>query len=685
MKRLGRRPFSHAGIFAVVLVLALGAQLAGSSAAWPQASDESPAAMVEVVARPAEEPVASALTMPAPAPILPVTFALGLDEDPAREPIERWMAQHWPDFAPRFVASLDGPPDVLVNHERPGEGLESIRLGATHWVALTHFASDVDDLPLDDLRAAFKGERSSWAELDGPNVPIAPVLVAGERALGAAALGIRPEEIGEVDVMSAKDFQERAPDLARHPGLLLLAPLALADVRFRALTVDGASPLLRRGPDSEYPLETARWLGIRRDRLHAEAGGHFRAGLLHFLSDELARSAPEVTTMTAAGDIIFGRKVDEKLVTYGDYTRPFHRVADELQRADLTVANLECTLTDRVLPPHDWNTFSFGSSTRAVEGLRFAGIDVVSLANNHSRDMGLGPFVEMLDVLRESDIAYVGAGRNLDEAHAPHVVELRGKRYAFLGYDEIGSAAYGATESTPGTAAMSEEAVRRDVAAARRVADVVIPFFHWGTEYTNRPTERQRRVAHAAVEAGAAMVLGSHAHWVQAFEFYEGAFIAYGLGNFVFDQDWSTETTQGVIMHASFVDGRLASVRFVPIQIEDLHQPRIVSRAAGRAILDRIFSVSAPAAPERWPSRVATVADAPAGPERVRVATGVDGANLRAEPDPSAPRVKAVPEGADLEVLGADREAAGRTWRNVRDPADGASGWIAADLLAPAR
>jgi poly-gamma-glutamate capsule biosynthesis protein CapA/YwtB (metallophosphatase superfamily) len=121
---------------------------------------------------------------------------------------------------------------------------------------------------------------------------------------------------------------------------------------------------------------------------------------------------------------------------------------------------------------------------------------------------------------------------------------------------------------------------------------VVIPFFHWGAEYTNRPTERQRRIARAAVEAGAALVLGSHAHWVQAVEFYEGGFIAYGLGNFVFDQDWSVETTQGVILQTSFVDGRLASVRFRPVEIRDLHQPRFVDRRTGRRILDRMFDVS---------------------------------------------------------------------------------------------
>jgi len=687
MSWLGRRPIAHGGSFAVVLTLALSVAFAGSSSAGPGAAPEpaAPLASVALSGPPAEAPSDSDEPAVASPPPAVVTFALGANEESTREPIERWLIENWPDVAARFEPVEGEPPDIVVGYERPGAGMESIRRGATQWIALTHFASDVDDLRLDDLRAAFKGERSSWAELDGPNLPITPVLVAGGRALGAAALGIRPEQLGDVDVMSAGDFRVRAPDLARHPGLLLVAPLALADVRFRALTVEGTSPLFQPTQHLAYALETVRWLGVRRDRLHEEAGGHFRAGLLDFLASELAGPAPQATTLTAVGDIILGRKVDEKLVGYGDYTRPFHRVAEQLRPADLTVANLECTLTDQVRPSHDWNTFSFGSSTRPVEGLRFAGIDIVSLANNHSRDLGPQPFVEMLDVLRGAGIGYVGGGRDVREAHTPHVVEVRGTRFAFLGYDEIGSRWYGATDTTPGTAAMSEEAVRRDVAAARQKADVVIPFFHWGVEYTNRPTERQRRVARAAVEAGAAMVLGSHAHWVQAFEFYEGAFIAYGLGNFVFDQDWSVETTQGVILHAGFVDGRLASVRFVPIQIEALHQPRLLDRVRGRPILDRMFSVSDPA-PRRWLAGVAASGAAPAGVEHVQVAnTGGAGATLRAEPGTGASRVKAVGEGAELVVAGPDRDAADRPWRHVRDPADGASGWVAAELVAPAR
>jgi len=231
MSWLGRRPIAHGGSFAVVLTLALSVAFAGSSSAGPGAAPEpaAPLASVALSGPPAEAPSDSDEPAVASPPPAVVTFALGANEESTREPIERWLIENWPDVAARFEPVEGEPPDIVVGYERPGAGMESIRRGATQWIALTHFASDVDDLRLDDLRAAFKGERSSWAELDGPNLPITPVLVAGGRALGAAALGIRPEQLGDVDVMSAGDFSVRAPDLARHPGLLLVAPLAPSD------------------------------------------------------------------------------------------------------------------------------------------------------------------------------------------------------------------------------------------------------------------------------------------------------------------------------------------------------------------------------------------------------------------------------------------------------------------------
>ncbi len=137
---------------------------------------------------------------------------------------------------------------------------------------------------------------------------------------------------------------------------------------------------------------------------------------------------------------------------------------------------------------------------------------------------------------------------------------------------------YRATATRAGHAALVHadgyEAIRADIAAARRVADVVIVVTHWGIEYEDRPRPWIVEAAHAMIDAGADVVLGEHPHWVQSVEIYKGHYIAYSLGNFVFDQMWSIETRQGSL-HRLFFDGtRLVSVRIVPTLLEDWHQPR---------------------------------------------------------------------------------------------------------------
>jgi hypothetical protein len=158
------------------------------------------------------------------------------------------------------------------------------------------------------------------------------------------------------------------------------------------LLVSGMSPLLQRESDTKYPLKTERWLGFRGELLGGPNGERFNYGLAMLLADELAAPEPEVVTLTAVGDIIFGRKVYEKLVGFDDWTRPFHLVGDELRQADLTVANLECTLTDKHRPPRDSTTMAFCSCLRAIEGLKYAGIDLVSLGTTRAVTWGLPHF-----------------------------------------------------------------------------------------------------------------------------------------------------------------------------------------------------------------------------------------------------------------------------------------------------
>ena len=157
-----------------------------------------------------------------------------------------------------------------------------------------------------------------------------------------------------------------------------------------------------------------------------------------------------------------------------------------------------------------------------------------------------------------------------------------------------------------GTAPLDAASVREDVRAALDLADHVVVGAGWGDEYTPHPTPFQREIAAVAVEAGATFVLGTHPHWVQAVEHFEGALVTYSLGNFVFDQSWSVETTQGMAIEMGYTAERLLGYRIRPVVIRGdgagprwIYRPEFVDPAAeGRPILDRVWD-----AQDRLPAR----------------------------------------------------------------------------------
>ncbi len=169
-------------------------------------------------------------------------------------------------------------------------------------------------------------------------------------------------------------------------------------------------------------------------------------------------------------------------------------------------------------------------------------------------------------------------------------------RFAFLAYDDIASY-YHASANSAGAAPLDPSTIAEDVVNARKVADVVVVLPHWGVEYTADPTLRQREFARAAAAAGADLIVGNHPHWVQAHEQIGGTFVAYALGNFVFDQSWSLETQQGAMLRVTFKGTRLTSTQYVPIHIYDQYQPRLADPAESQQILGRIETASAALSP----------------------------------------------------------------------------------------
>lgn len=468
---------------------------------------------------------------------------------------------------------IDVPERASVRLRRTADPTGALILAERSFVPVVSHWNLVRGISSEALGRLLNGTILDWQALGSPE-PLAVELVSlrnGGLELSGAAY-------------EASDPQWCAQFLMTRPGGLAVVERAELEPEMRALWLDGHDPL---SPSADE-LAGAGLV----ERLVVE-GSDALQDIIQEVAAQLPQQVLEPSfTIAVAGDIILGRTVHRIMERSGDWAAPFRAVAPLLAGADLTVADLECALTSSFAPPDDPFTMRFMTFPQAVEGLLLAGIDAVSLANNHSMDFGAQGMRDTLAILQAHGIAHCGIGETLAEARRPALLDVAGTTIALLGYDGISGAWYGAGEDWPGTAPLTVEYVIEDVSAAAGLADIVIPFFHWGIEYTLLPTEEQRRIARAAIDAGATLVLGSHPHWLQGFEFYRGKPIFYSLGNFVFDQEWSLETKQGVILRLRFSGARLLTFSLEPVMIEDYHRPRPAHDQERVVMLQRIRSSS---------------------------------------------------------------------------------------------
>jgi hypothetical protein len=264
---------------------------------------------------------------------------------------------------------------------------------------------------------------------------------------------------------------------------------------------------------------------------------------------------------------------------------------DLIKGADLAIANFENPAPDR-FSFHGRGTV-FTANPAYIKGLKNVGIDWVSLANNHIGDAGRNGMLQTMDNMDDYGIAHSGLGKNRKAAHKAALLEVGDVTVGILGYDTV-ARYYRAGASTPGSAWMTAKALRADVKAARKAgADVVIVFPHWGVEYRATPSSTQRILGKAAIDAGADMVIGNHAHWAAAMEVYDGKPIWYALGNFIFDQTWSIPTMEGITLELTFDGTDLVQAKMRPHFILDKAQPNFLDPLGdGKAVLTQIFRAS---------------------------------------------------------------------------------------------
>ncbi len=293
------------------------------------------------------------------------------------------------------------------------------------------------------------------------------------------------------------------------------------------------------------------------------------------------RFDPEkIVKVNFLGDVMLSRHVATQMNRYG-YDYPWRKVSREIADADITFANLEVPISDRYQVPSAG--MSFMASTKNLAYLKSAGIDVLSVANNHSANFGSQAFTDNIKNLEQSKFKVCGGGQDEAAARKAATITVRGTTFSFLCQSAIVGSQYASTAQA-GVPYLALEPWYRDdpsslkklvgdIQAAQQNEAVVIDSPHWGVEYKHQSNSSQVAAAHQMINAGADLVIGTHPHVVQAAEYYNDRYILYSLGNFIFDQEWSAATKQGVMASAYFYGTRNVSVKLSPLEIKNYAQP----------------------------------------------------------------------------------------------------------------
>jgi poly-gamma-glutamate capsule biosynthesis protein CapA/YwtB (metallophosphatase superfamily) len=442
--------------------------------------------------------------------------------------------------------------------------------------------------------------------------------VAADAPAILSQLGIDPASPPSERLILAPDAATVSTDLAAHRDRLAYLRADQVDPSVRALAVDGTA---------YFGVDRVRDPGAWPVAIQVPVADASGAGTGASAGAGPAYDPATAWTLVAGGDILLDRGIAYTVKTLGkgvDF--PFDggsatitsryccssfgwrlpratRTGDGgamrtmLQGADLAIANFE-NPAPNAFRYHEHGTV-FSADPRLIAGLANAGLDWVSLANNHIRDAGAQGILDTIANLDAAGIAHGGAGKGAAAAHAATMLEAGGVTVAILGYDTIAPSYWTSTATKVGSAEMTADALKADIAAARAAgAQYVIVFPHWGVEYTAKPTTKQIRLAHAAIDAGADMVIGNHPHWAGAVEIYQGRPIWYALGNFVFDQTWSEPTMEGITLELTFQGTRLVQATIHPHLILDRSQPNFMDPAgAGAVVMNQIFGASAKTLP----------------------------------------------------------------------------------------
>ena len=280
----------------------------------------------------------------------------------------------------------------------------------------------------------------------------------------------------------------------------------------------------------------------------------------------------DFVTLTFGGDIMLDRGVKNSVNKNfnGDYSMLFEKLKI-LKKSDIVFVNLEGPASD--VGKDMLNLYSFRMDPSVIPALKGAGFSVISVANNHVGDWGASAFSDTLSNLKENEISYTGGGIDAGEAETPAIIEKYGIKIGYLGFSDVGPNWMEATEDEAGLLLTNNPRFDEIIQNASKQVDYLVVSFHFGEEYKTKHNARQEYLAHKAIDNGAKIVVGTHPHVVQDTEVYKNGFIAYSLGNFIFDQSFSADTMQGMLLEIKLNKDGNMTVKKNTVKLNKFFQP----------------------------------------------------------------------------------------------------------------
>jgi poly-gamma-glutamate capsule biosynthesis protein CapA/YwtB (metallophosphatase superfamily) len=275
---------------------------------------------------------------------------------------------------------------------------------------------------------------------------------------------------------------------------------------------------------------------------------------------------PEIS-IVFAGDTMMDWSIRETVKTKGpDY--PFRYVKKEVEASDYAVVNLETAVTDHTgVFSKEYN---FKSDPVALQGLKNAGFDLISLANNHTMDFQEKGLFDTMHYIHTYDMSYIGAGSNAKEAYKSKEVMIKGKKFRFLAFSRVlPSTSWTAGKNSPGLAnGYNLNLIEDIVSRESKWCDYLMVYMHWGKERSQHPEPYQVNYAQTMIDAGADVIVGSHPHVLQGFQYYKGKPIAYSLGNFLFPDYVKGSSAETGLLKINIINGKIG-MQFKPYYIKN--------------------------------------------------------------------------------------------------------------------